>query len=354
MAEPFVSVRHEDGRTGRIPASNVDAARELGWDSGEPVEIRPEGAPQSDAWLTETVPEPAAMPREKTGVGSAAALGATAGGTLGWADDVKAAVDTVRNMSRYYLQRQEVGAVPNIRTEKGLDAGPAGFESFRKSAAAPYEQAQQDRPLVYQGAELAGAMAVPMPGVASAKGALKLAKVGRLAKIGQRFEKPIQLAKAGAGMGAVAGAGYSEGDLGDRVAGAGMGAVAGGALAPAASAVLSTPALRGAAAGGAAYAGYDAADEFAGGYLPNMAKPLVALLAGVTAASPKLIGNILVKGMKFGTEESQKAAIDKVLTLTPQGREMSKKILRDAPEAEGLSKLSNEMLQAQDLSLIHI
>lgn len=157
---------------------------------------------------------------------------------LDWLQSFKGATDTAARGVTAGLSddAQALGAATGKTLAGNAPQGfGAAYQTADEAANQNIANFKSDNPIFGNALEGAGMIASP------------IFRLGSGAQAGARtiFGRTAQAGVAGAGQGAVAGLGYSEGDLGDRLAAAGIGAATGGAL----SAAL-TPAIEGITKGG--------------------------------------------------------------------------------------------------------
>lgn len=162
-------------------------------------------------------PKAGATPTKRVdvGMGRSAALGALQGVTLGFGDEITAAIDTATSKLpgvRYVVERL---AKATGHQGPALDDPNLTYEQRRDAYRNQNKEAQLANPGTYMAGQVAGSIAVPVPG-----GAAKTV---------------LGMAARGAGVGGVAGLGTSEGKtwedvLADTLKGAGTGAAVGGGL----------------------------------------------------------------------------------------------------------------------------
>lgn len=157
--------------------------------------------------------------------GRTAALGVAQGGTMGFADEIGGAIGaaTMNEPVRANLEILPDDSPEVVALKKQMQAEqgdvPSNYQLVRDNMRGEWSDAKKVNPGTAFVSELAGGLAVPIPGGAAAQGT----------KIGARL---LRAGGQGAAMGAAYGAGSSEADLlkgevGDFAIDTGLGALAG-------------------------------------------------------------------------------------------------------------------------------
>lgn len=196
------------------------------WNKAKPIQRTPTTAPEDLDALWESA-KPLAQAK-RVGEGRSFALGASQGGTFGFADELGGA------LAKLLLPKSSVkfGAAvqpsaddtPEVRAAKEAAlaqqaAQPTNYELVRDRMRAELEQARQENPGLVTAGEIGAGVLLPVPGGAAAQGA----------GLGARL---LRAAGQGAAQGALYGAGSSEagsagGVAGDALKGFGIGALGG-------------------------------------------------------------------------------------------------------------------------------
>jgi hypothetical protein len=147
--------------------------------------------------------------------------GALSGASLGFIDEIGAAGDTLKAEAMGAILEPGRLASPGKLLRRALD----GYRGRRDDARRMFGQLSTDNPEWYTAGELAGAVAMPVPGAAAVKGATLGARLAQAAGQGARLGATYGLGSSGADL--------TQGDVrgaaGDAALGAGAGAL-GGAL----------------------------------------------------------------------------------------------------------------------------
>jgi hypothetical protein len=177
--------------------------------------------------MIQATPAATPNPEQQISASKAAGLGVSQGITFGFGEEMMSGMKALGSAPGDWLYEQM-----NPDAQQTPSFGER-YTTERDTLRDELRRAQEQRPWEYYGGEVAGSLAIPIPGVGALKGAVTATKAAtKLGRVSQLLRGAAPAVGIGAGMGTLAGAGHSEGEtwehvLSDALRGGGYGAAVG-------------------------------------------------------------------------------------------------------------------------------